>query len=179
MVARQGNDILVVTDLEKVLYDDAVDRAASHSQAGVSTSGNDRPFCFSGVHDCWETSRNTYGHLSYLSPIEILPVAVVSQWHHRKTTIHVHAKIVMGLPWVSFHLLHGRFTLLPFSALYLIMRSCVGVYNRWTKRSSRQFYIIYSMQSYDELCLHLKLLPSQPVEVAFLEFLEVKGHVHI
>ena len=62
MVARHGNDILVVTDLEKVLYDDAVDRAASHSQAGVSTSGNNRPFCFSEVHDCWETSRNTYGH---------------------------------------------------------------------------------------------------------------------
>ena len=29
MVARQGNDILVVTALEKVLYDDAVDQAAS------------------------------------------------------------------------------------------------------------------------------------------------------
>ena len=52
MVVRQGNDILVVTDLEKVLYDDAVDQAASHSQAGVFwTSGNNRPFCFSGVHD--------------------------------------------------------------------------------------------------------------------------------
>ena len=62
MVVRHGNDILVVTDLEKVLYDDAVDRAASHSQAGVSTSGNNRPFCFSGVDDCWETSCDTYGH---------------------------------------------------------------------------------------------------------------------
>ena len=71
MVAMQGNDILVVTDLEKVLYDDAVDRAASHSQAGVSTSGNNRPFFFSGVHDCWETRT-----LSSLSPIEIWPVAV-------------------------------------------------------------------------------------------------------
>ena len=75
MVARHGNDILVVTDLEKVPYDDAVDRAASHSQTGVSTSGNSRPFCFSGVHDCWETSRDTYGHY-LLSPIEIWPVAV-------------------------------------------------------------------------------------------------------
>ena len=28
MAARHGNDILVVTDLEKVPYDDAVDRAA-------------------------------------------------------------------------------------------------------------------------------------------------------
>ena len=56
LVARHGNDILVVTDLEKVLYDDAVDRADSHSQAGVSTSGNNRPFCFSGVQ---ETSRDT------------------------------------------------------------------------------------------------------------------------
>ena len=46
MVARHGNDILVVTDLEKVPYDDAVDRAASHSQAGVSTSGNSRPSAF-------------------------------------------------------------------------------------------------------------------------------------
>ena len=54
MVARHGNDILVVTDLKKVLYDDAFDRAASHSQVGVSTNGNNRPFCFSGVHDCWE-----------------------------------------------------------------------------------------------------------------------------
>ena len=45
MVARHGNNILVVTDLEKVPYDDAVDRAASHSQAGVSTSGNNRLFC--------------------------------------------------------------------------------------------------------------------------------------
>ena len=62
MVARHGNDILVVTDLKKVPYDDAVDRAASHNQAGVSSSGNNRPFCFSGVHDCWETSRDTYGH---------------------------------------------------------------------------------------------------------------------
>ena len=35
--ARPGNDILVVTDLDKVLYDDAVDRAAPHSQAGVSS----------------------------------------------------------------------------------------------------------------------------------------------
>ena len=43
MVARQGNDILVVTDLDKVLYDDAVDRAAPHSQAGISTSGKNRP----------------------------------------------------------------------------------------------------------------------------------------
>ena len=77
MVARHGNDILVVTDLEKVLYDDAVDRAASHSQAGVSTSGNNRPFCFSGVDDCWETSCDTYGHyLLSLSLIEIWPVAV-------------------------------------------------------------------------------------------------------
>ena len=50
MVMRQGNNILVVTDLEKVLCDDAVDQAASHSQAGISTSGNNRPFCFSGVH---------------------------------------------------------------------------------------------------------------------------------
>ena len=56
MVARQGNDILVVTDLDKVLYDDAVDRAAPHS---VSISGMNRPLCFSGVHDCWETSRDT------------------------------------------------------------------------------------------------------------------------
>ena len=46
MVARHRNDILVVTDLEKVLYDDAVDRAASHSQAGVSTSGNNHPSAF-------------------------------------------------------------------------------------------------------------------------------------
>ena len=38
MVVRQGNDILVVTDLNKVLYDDAVNRAAPHCQAGVSTS---------------------------------------------------------------------------------------------------------------------------------------------
>ena len=35
MVARHGNDILVVTELEKVPYDDAADQAASHSQAGV------------------------------------------------------------------------------------------------------------------------------------------------
>ena len=51
MIARQGNDILVVTDLDKVLYDDAVNRGAPHSQAGVSTSGKNRPLCF--FHDCW------------------------------------------------------------------------------------------------------------------------------
>ena len=71
MVARQGNDILVVTDLDKVLYDDAVDRAAPHSQAGVSISGKNRPLCFSGAHDCWETSRDTYGH--YLLSLLSLP----------------------------------------------------------------------------------------------------------
>ena len=87
MVARQENDILVVTDLEKVLYDDAVNQAASHRQVGISTSGNNRPFCFSGVHDSWETSHNTYGHY-LLSPIELWPFAVVSHI----ATIHVHAK---------------------------------------------------------------------------------------
>ena len=69
--SRQGNDILVVTDLDKVLCDDAVDRAAPHSQAGVSTSGKNRPLCFSGVHDCWETSHDTYGH--YLLSLLSLP----------------------------------------------------------------------------------------------------------
>ena len=46
MVARQGNDILVVTDLEKVLFEDAVNGAASHSEASVSTGRNNHPFCF-------------------------------------------------------------------------------------------------------------------------------------
>ena len=63
--------VLVVTDLAKVLYDDAVDRAAPHSQAGVTTSGKNRPLCFSGVHDCWETSRDTYRH--YLLSLLSLP----------------------------------------------------------------------------------------------------------
>ena len=54
MVARQGNDILVVTDLDKVLYDDAVDRATPHIPRHLQT-------------------------LSSLSPIEIWPVTVVSQ----------------------------------------------------------------------------------------------------
>ena len=83
MVARQGDDILVVTDVEKVLYDDTVDRATSHSQAGLSTGLFEHGGILldhragivwyrdyiakqvsrlveitapSGVHDCWESS---------------------------------------------------------------------------------------------------------------------------
>ena len=100
--------ILVVTDLKKVLYDDAVNQAASHSQVAISTSGNNRPFCFSGVHDSWETSRNTYGHY-LLSPIELWPFAVVSHI----ATIHVHAKNSNGTTlgkFSNFILLRGRFT---------------------------------------------------------------------
>ena len=60
-----------------MLCDDAVNRAASHSQrASRQTSGNNRPLCFSYL----------------LSPIELWPVAVVSQCRHRKTTVHVRAK---------------------------------------------------------------------------------------
>ena len=120
MVARHGNDILVVTDLEKVLYDDAVDRAASHSQAGVSTSGNNRPFCFSGVDDCWETSCYTYGHyLLSLSHRDLARRCRPSQ--SMKYTCML--KIVTGLPWEHFQFCavvsHSS---LP-STHYLIMRS--------------------------------------------------------
>ena len=127
MVARHGNDILVVTDLEKVSYDDAVDRADSHSQAGVSTSGNNRPFCFSGVHDWWETSPQHLRTLSSHSPIEIWPVAVglaSSQSEIQQYTCML--KIVTGLPWENFQFLIFCVVVsrssLP-SARYLIMRS--------------------------------------------------------
>ena len=43
LVARQGNYILELTDLEKVLIM-TMQSSTSHSQAGVSTSGNDCPF---------------------------------------------------------------------------------------------------------------------------------------
>ena len=115
MVAWQGNDILVVTDLEKVLYDDTVDQATSHSQTGISTSGNNCPFCFTGVHYSWETSPQHLWTLSSLSPIS--PVTVVSQCITEKQRYSCMLKIVTELPWVSFSifsLLRGCFTLLPF-----------------------------------------------------------------
>ena len=43
---------LQTADMEKVLYDDVVDQATSHSQPGVLNSGQNHPFCFSGVDDC-------------------------------------------------------------------------------------------------------------------------------
>ena len=44
------------------------------------------------------------------------PVAIVSQWHHRKTTIHVQAKNSNGTTVGDFNLC-GRFTLLPSAPL--------------------------------------------------------------
>ena len=126
MVARQGNDILVVTDLDKVLYDDAVERAAPHSQAGVSTSGKNRPLCFSGVHDCWETSRDTYGHY-LLSLPDLARRCSQCNGITEKQRYTCELKIVTGLPWESFQFLIFWVVVsrssLP-SARFLIMRSC-------------------------------------------------------
>ena len=76
-------------------------------RAGVSTSGNNCPFCFSGVDDCWETSCDTYGHyLLSLSHRDLARRCRPSQSMKYTSML----KIVTGLPWEHFQF---RFTLLP------------------------------------------------------------------
>ena len=86
------------------------------------------PFSFLELITGWETSCNTYSRL-YLSPSNLWHVAVVSQWYHGKSMIHVCAKIVMQLPWACY-LLCGRFMLLPVCSLcqpYLVWLLCVVI----------------------------------------------------
>ena len=126
MVARQGNDILVVTDLDKVLYDDAVDRAAPHSQAGVSTSGKNRPceFMTAGKHPA--TLTDTIFSLFSLSHRDLARRCSQCNGITEKQRYTCELKIVTGLPWESFQFLIFCVVVsrssLP-SARFLIMRS--------------------------------------------------------
>ena len=54
-----------------------------------------------------------------LSPCDLwhVDIAEVNKWHHRKTTIHVHAENSNGTTVGRVFLLRGRFSLLPFLPL--------------------------------------------------------------
>ena len=107
MVARHRNDILVVTDLEKVPYDDAVDRAASHSQAVSRLVEITAPSAFLEFMTAGKHPATLTDTIFSLSPIEIRPVTV-------GLAIHMHAKNSNGTTvgtFSIFNLLRGRFTI--------------------------------------------------------------------
>ena len=103
-VARQGNDTLVVTDLErKCCMTMQLIEPLHTSQAGVSTSENNLPFCFSGVHDCWETSRDINRHYALSLPMRFGQSLKSVKCITEKQRYTCMLNIVMGLhvPWES------------------------------------------------------------------------------
>ena len=129
MVARQGNDILVVTDLDKVLYDDAVDRAAPHQAVKRASRLVERTapcafleFMTAGKHPATLTDT-----IFSLSNRDLAVTVGKCNGITVKQRYTCELKIVTGLPWESFQFLIFCVVVsrssLP-SARFLIMRSC-------------------------------------------------------
>ena len=103
-----------------MLYDDAVDRATSHTEAGVSSSGNNWPFCFSGVMTVGKHPATLTDTIFSRDLARRCSRSLASQKHN---DTHV---LVMGLPWelLSFVWSFHAPSFLP-SALYLTVHSCL------------------------------------------------------